>query len=131
VRVVLLGTAGGPALRPGRSSPAAAVLVDDVPYLVDCGYGVGRQLVDANIGVTKLRAIFITHHHSDHNADLGNLLVLAWASGLRTVVDAYGPPLVNDLVELALRYHAYDIAIRIPAATPKPSMSAASPRSRR
>ena len=114
MRVVLLGTAGGPALRPGRSSPAAAVLVDGVPYLVDCGYGVGRQLVDAKIGVTALRAIFITHHHSDHNADLGNLLVLAWASGLRTPVDAYGPPLVTDLVELALRYHAYDIAIRIP-----------------
>ena len=113
-RVVLLGTAGGPALRPGRSSPAAAVVVDDVPYLVDCGYGVGRQLVDAKLGVTSMRAIFITHHHSDHNADLGNLLVLAWASGLRTRIDAYGPPLVNDLVELALRYHAYDIAIRIP-----------------
>jgi len=90
------------------------VIVDDVPYLVDCGYGVGRQLVDAKIGVATLRAIFITHHHSDHNADLGNLLVLAWASGLRTPVDAYGPPLVTDLVELALRYHAYDIAIRIP-----------------
>ncbi len=114
MRVVLLGTAGGPALRPGRSSPAAAVLVDGVPYLIDCGYGVGRQLVDAKIGVTALRAIFITHHHSDHNADLGNLLVLAWASGLRTPVDAYGPPLVTDLVELTLRYHAYDIAIRIP-----------------
>jgi ribonuclease BN (tRNA processing enzyme) len=113
VRVVLLGTAGGPALRPGRSSPAAAVLVDDVPYLVDCGYGVGRQLVDAKIGVTTLRAIFITHHHSDHNADLGNLLVLAWAGGLRTPVDIHGPPLVTDLFELALRYHAYDIAIRV------------------
>lgn len=114
MRVVLLGTAGGPALRSGRSSPAAALIVDDVPYLIDCGYGVGRQLVDAKIGVTSLRAIFITHHHSDHNADLGNLLVLAWASGLRAPVDAYGPPLVTDLVELALRYHAYDIAIRIP-----------------
>jgi ribonuclease BN (tRNA processing enzyme) len=113
-RVVLLGTAGGPALRAGRSSPAAAIVVDDVPYIVDCGYGVGRQLVDAQLGVTSIRAIFITHHHSDHNADLGNLLVLAWASGLRTRIDAYGPPLVNDLVDLALRYHAYDIAIRIP-----------------
>jgi ribonuclease BN (tRNA processing enzyme) len=114
MRVVLLGTAGGPALRPGRSSPAAAVVIDDAVYLVDCGYGVGRQLVDAKLGVTALRAIFITHHHSDHNADLGNLLVLAWASGLRAPVDAYGPPLVKDLVELALRYHAYDIGVRIP-----------------
>jgi len=63
-RVVLLGTAGGPSLRPGRSSPASAVVVDDVVYLVDCGYGVGRQLVAAHLGVLATRAIFISHHHS-------------------------------------------------------------------
>ena len=34
-RIVLLGTAGGPALRPGRSSPASLVQVDGVPYLID------------------------------------------------------------------------------------------------
>ena len=113
-RVVLLGTAGGPALRAGRSSPAAAVVVDGVPYVVDCGYGVGRQLVDAKIPPATIRALFVTHHHSDHNADLGNLLVLEWATGGKTPVDAYGPPSMSKLVDLALQYHAYDIAIRIP-----------------
>jgi ribonuclease BN (tRNA processing enzyme) len=124
-RVVLLGTAGGPALRIGRSSPAAAVVVDGVPYVVDCGYGVGRQLVDAHIAPTAIRAIVITHHHSDHNADLGNLLVLGWATGGKTPVDVYGPvektPVdpprttsVGKLIDLALQYHGYDIAIRIP-----------------
>ena len=113
-RVVLLGTAGGPALRPGRSSPAAAVVIDGVPYLVDCGYGVGRQLVDAEISPAALRAIFVTHHHSDHNADLGNLLVLAWATGLTKRIDVYGPPRAAKLVDLALQYHAYDISMRIP-----------------
>jgi ribonuclease BN (tRNA processing enzyme) len=113
-RVVLLGTAGGPALRPGRSSPAAVLQVDGVPYLIDCGYGVARQLIDAKIPPTSLRAIFITHHHSDHNADLGNLLVLSWATGRSTPIGAYGPPRVAQLIDLALQYHAYDIAIRIP-----------------
>lgn len=124
-RVVLLGTAGGPALRIGRSSPASAVVVDGVPYVVDCGYGVGRQLVDAHIPPTAIRAILITHHHSDHNADLGNLLVLAWATGGKAPVDVYGPiettadtpPLttsVGKLIGLALEYHGYDIAVRIP-----------------
>jgi len=113
-RVVLLGTAGGPALRPGRSSPALAIVVDGVPYLFDCGYGVGRQLVDAKISPTAIRAVFVTHHHSDHNADLGNLLVLAWATGLKTPVDAYGPPRTTELIDLALQYHAYDISVRIP-----------------
>jgi len=113
-RVVLLGTAGGPALRPGRSSPALLVQVDGVPYVFDCGYGVGRQLIDAKVSPAGLRAIFITHHHSDHNADLGNLLVLGWATGGKTRVDAYGPPRMAKLIDLALQYHEYDIAIRIP-----------------
>lgn len=113
-RVILLGTAGGPSLRPGRSSPAAAVVVDDVVYLVDCGYGVARQLVTAKLGLLKTHAIFITHHHSDHNADLGNLLVLSWATGLTQPVQVYGPPRVAALIDLALQYHAYDISIRIP-----------------
>lgn len=113
-RVVLLGTAGGPALRPGRSSSGAAVVVDGVPYVIDCGYGVGRQLVNADILPSALRTILLTHQHSDHNADLGNLLVLAWETGLQSRVDVYGPPRTAKLIELALQYHAYDIAIRIP-----------------
>jgi ribonuclease BN (tRNA processing enzyme) len=113
-RVVLLGTAGGPALRPGRSSPASLVQVDGVSYVIDCGYGVGRQLIDAKASPAALRAIFVTHHHSDHNADLGNLLVLGWATGGKTRVDAYGPPRMAKLIDLALQYHEYDIAIRIP-----------------
>jgi ribonuclease BN (tRNA processing enzyme) len=57
---------------------------------VDCGNGVARQLVLAGVPLAKIRHIFITHHHSDHNADYGNLLLLAWTSGLRTPVDAWG-----------------------------------------
>ena len=113
-RVVLLGTAGGPALRPGRSSPATAIVVDGAAYVFDCGYGVGRQLVDAKIAPKALRAIFLTHQHSDHNADLGNLLVLTWATGGSARIDAYGPPRTAALIDLALQYHAYDIAVRIP-----------------
>ena len=108
-RVVLLGTAGGPALR-----PAAAVIVDDKLYLVDCGYGAARQIVAAKLGLLTTKAIFITHHHSDHNADLGNFLVLSWASGLQHPIHVYGPPRVAKLIDLALQYHAYDISVRIP-----------------
>ncbi|MBV8355734.1 MAG: MBL fold metallo-hydrolase [Candidatus Eremiobacteraeota bacterium] len=110
---MLLGTAGGPALWPARSSPANAVIVDDVAYLVDCGYGTGRRLADAKIPVTSVRQIFITHHHSDHNTDLGNLMEVAWLSGLRSPIDAWGPPSMARLVEASLQYHAYDIRMRM------------------
>ena len=83
-RLVLLGTGGGPTPKKGAAATAQAILVDDRLYVVDCGNGVGRQLALANIPILNLRHIFITHHHSDHNADYGNLFLLAWATGLGT-----------------------------------------------
>jgi ribonuclease BN (tRNA processing enzyme) len=66
--------------------------VNDAAYVVDCGDGVARQLVLAGIRLPQLRHIFLTHQHSDHNADYGNLMLLAWTAGLRTRIDAWGPP---------------------------------------
>src|SRR6185295_4285862 len=71
-RLILLGTSGGPRPRKTVSAPAQVILVNDTPYVVDCGDGVARQLVSAGVSLTKLRHVFITHHHSDHNADYGN-----------------------------------------------------------
>src|SRR2546421_11905752 len=67
-RIVLLGTKGGPTLttRTARSNPATLIVINDVPYLIDCGYGVSRQLISAGIPLNRLRYIFITPHHSDH-----------------------------------------------------------------
>ena len=73
-RLILLGTGGGPRPRVASSASAQAVLVNDLAYVVDCGDGVARQLVSADVPLTSLRHIFITHHHSDHNADYGNLI---------------------------------------------------------
>ena len=41
-QVVLLGT-GTPNADPDRSGPAVAVVVNDTPYVVDCGPGVVRR----------------------------------------------------------------------------------------
>ena len=62
-RLILLGTQGGPALAKGaRKSPAQVILVNDVPYVIDCGYEVAAQLVKAGVSLNRLRYIFITHH---------------------------------------------------------------------
>src|SRR5689334_13255201 len=91
-RVILLGTKGGPRVgESGRSNPSTLILIDDVPYVIDCGYGASRQLVTAGVPINKVRYIFITHHHSDHNLEYGALFYNAWATGLPMRVDAYGP----------------------------------------
>ncbi|PXY27753.1 MBL fold metallo-hydrolase [Prauserella muralis] len=92
--VVLLGTAGGPRVRTDRAGIASAVVVDGALYLVDFGYGALRQLKFAGLGLAALRAGFVTHLHSDHVADLANLLLYGWYDGLEGIAEPvrlYGP----------------------------------------
>jgi len=112
-RLILLGTGGGPRPRKASSAPAQVIIANDTPYVVDCGNGVARQLIFAGVSLPKLRHIFITHHHSDHNADYGNLILLAWAAGLRTRVDSWGPPPLEKMTKLFFEMNAYDINTRI------------------
>jgi ribonuclease BN (tRNA processing enzyme) len=112
-RLILLGTAGGPRPRTSRSASAQVIVANDTAYVVDCGDGVARQLVLAGVPLATVRHIFITHHHSDHNADYGNLLLLASTAGLRTRVDSWGPPPLERMTRLFFEMNAADIDARI------------------
>ena len=68
-RLVLLGTGGGPRPRRDSSASAQVIVAGGSAYVIDCGDGVARQLVLAGVPLATLRHVFITHHHSDHNAD--------------------------------------------------------------
>jgi ribonuclease BN (tRNA processing enzyme) len=112
-RLILLGTGGGPRPRKANSASAQVIVSDNTAYVIDCGNGVARQLVFANVPLTSLRHVFITHHHSDHNADYGNLIWLSWAAGLNTRVDTWGPPPIDEMTRLFFKMNAYDIDTRI------------------
>ena len=89
------------------------IVSNNVAYVIDCGDGVARQLVFAGVPLTTLRHIFITHQHSDHTADYGNLIWLAWTAGLSTRVDTWGPPPLEKMTRLFFEMNAYDIDTRI------------------
>ena len=113
-RVVLLGTKGGPRVgEAGRSNPATLLVINDVPYLIDCGYGVTKQLITAGIALDRLRYIFITHHHSDHNLEFGPLIYNTWITGLPAQIDAYGPPGLTKMAQQFFEYQKFDIDVRI------------------
>jgi ribonuclease BN (tRNA processing enzyme) len=112
-RLILLGTGGGPRPRKASSASAQVIISNNVAYVVDCGDGVARQLAFAGVPLTTLRHIFITHQHSDHNADYGNLIWLAWTAGLSTRVDTWGPPPLEKMTRLFFEMNAYDIDTRI------------------
>src|ERR1700756_3386564 len=67
-RLILLGTGGGPRPRKSSSASAQVIISNNAAYVIDCGNGVARQLVLADVPLPTLRHIFVTHHHSDHNA---------------------------------------------------------------
>jgi ribonuclease BN (tRNA processing enzyme) len=112
-KLILLGTGGGPRPRTGSSASAQVIVSNNVAYVIDCGDGVTRQLVFAGVPLATLRHVFITHQHSDHNADYGNLMWLAWTAGLRTRVDAWGPPPLEKMTKLFLEMNASDIDTRV------------------
>lgn len=113
-RVVLLGTKGGPSIgKSGRSNPSTLILINDVPYLVDCGYGTSRQLITSGVALNRLRYLFITHHHSDHNLELGALIYNAWITGLPAEVMAFGPTGLKNMTRDFFNYVKFDIDTRI------------------
>lgn len=108
-RLVLLGTAGGPGFWPDttRVGTGSAVIVGDAAYMVDCGAGAARRAAQAlhprltgpktrnTQALRMLRALFLTHMHSDHLVDLAPLLLYGYYSGLdapgRGPLQIHGP----------------------------------------
>ncbi|MER9169804.1 MBL fold metallo-hydrolase [Mesorhizobium australicum] len=113
-RLVLLGSKGGPALRPGGPWPSSSLLeIGGRAIVVDCGLGVTRGLVDAGVSLKVLDLIFITHLHSDHVLELGPLIHTAWTAGLATPVTVFGPPGVGHYWRRFCQAMEFDIEIRI------------------
>jgi ribonuclease BN (tRNA processing enzyme) len=87
-RLMLLGTAGGPAwwANTNRRSVSSALVVGDALYMVDCGDGAGKRLQQAlelpRLAMKTVRALFLTHLHSDHVVDYPNLLLYGLFGGL-------------------------------------------------
>jgi len=112
-RIVFLGTKGGPRVGPGRSNPPNLVVVNDTPFVIDCGMGVSRQLVAAGVPLETVRYIFISHHHSDHNLEYGNLVYNAWATGLSTPIHSFGPKGIEAMTKTFFELNRFDIETRI------------------
>jgi ribonuclease BN (tRNA processing enzyme) len=113
VRVILLGTKGGPTPSAFRAPAAVAIIVDGFLYLIDCPSGVAGQIAKAGFRLDQLSQVFVTHNHSDHVLDAGNLMVLAWGSGLKASVTLHGPPPLERIVSNAIAASDYDIAVRM------------------
>lgn len=104
IQVVMLGT-GTPNAEADRASSGVAVVVDQQPYLVDCGHGVVQRVVQANQAkkiewdTTQLTRLFVTHLHADHTVGLPDLMFTPWIHNRAEKVQAYGPAELKSMVE--------------------------------
>jgi ribonuclease BN (tRNA processing enzyme) len=112
-RLVLLGTRGGPGVDVVRNQTASAVVVDGVPYLVDCGYGTMRALVASGLGFQPVSTIFLTHLHDDHTADIAAMLAHQWTGSKASPTHVYGPYATASTIEGALAFFRANVEIRM------------------
>ena len=71
--IVFLGTsASAPSVRRGLS--AQVILHDEYRFLIDCGEGTQRQILQSGLGFKRLNRILITHGHLDHILGLAGLI---------------------------------------------------------
>ena len=105
--ILFLGTsASAPSARRGLS--AQVVKHDEYRFLVDCGEGTQRQILQSGLGLKNLSRILLTHGHLDHILGLGGLLstFLRWEA--IDELEIYGGRSTLDRVRALL----YDVVLR-------------------
>src|ERR1700744_2608277 len=116
IEVILLGT-GSPIPDPNRAGPATLVRAGSQVFLVDCGRGVLQRAAAAGADTDGgLSALLLTHLHSDHIAELGDLLITRWITTFTpdpAPLPIIGPPGTAETVDAMLKAFGHDIGYRL------------------
>jgi len=111
---------GSPMPDPTRAGPCSVVVAGRRLFVIDSGTGSTKNLSLMNLPPAQVSAIFITHFHSDHIADLGELMLQHWAGGAAaTPAPVYGPTGVDQVVAGFEQAYALDRGYRIAHHGPK------------
>lgn len=111
MKVTMLGT-GAALIDPQRAHTSIAVQVGQNTYLIDIGTGATRNMISANIDPLSVQALFLTHLHFDHIADLPVFMIGSWMSGKDGASVLYGPEGTSDMVGKLFEGGAFDVDIR-------------------
>ena len=109
--VLLCGT-NAPLPDPRRAGACTLVAAGDDLYVVDAGLASARNLVMWRVPLAKVEGVFLTHFHSDHIADLGELRLQTWVAGRSAPLKVYGPPGVEDVVAGFNKAYSHDADYR-------------------
>ncbi len=105
--------AGGPLPAPNASGPCVAVVAGKQLFMVDAGTDGPRNLGRMGYQPGTVQGVFLTHFHSDHIDDLGEISTMRWAGGDNaTPLPVYGPNGVERVVDGFNTAYAQDITYR-------------------
>jgi ribonuclease BN (tRNA processing enzyme) len=125
-KLIVLGS-GTPNPDPNRAGSAYALVVNEIPYLIDFGPGVIRRAASLSppwggeieaMTVKNFEYAFLTHIHSDHSAGLADLLLTPWVMGRDTKLNLFGPIGLEQMAASTLKAFEDDINYRINGTQP-------------
>jgi ribonuclease Z len=113
LKVILLGTAGGPTIDAQRLGISTLILAGPEKLLFDCGRGLTTGMARLAINPADVTKVFLTHLHSDHIVSLPELYLFPWASqGRAKPLLVWGPDGTRSMVKRLEDAFSFDIHIR-------------------
>jgi len=97
LRVAVCGSSA-PLPSAERAKACVAVFAGGKFYVVDTGPESTENLVLWGIPLSAVGGVLLTHFHSDHIGDLGELNLQTWAGGRPGPLDVYGGPGIEGVV---------------------------------
>lgn len=110
IKVVLVGTAGP--MSPDLAQNSAAVFVNGKFLLFDAGDYAQKRMEQFNMPVASIDAVFLTHFHNDHIADLGEVMQRSFMLGRTKDIYIYGPTGTTQLVNGFIAVYTPDSGYR-------------------
>ncbi len=98
LKVFLCGTSS-PLPAPSRAQACIAVLAGESLYLIDAGAGYAQVAALGRLPLERLKAVFLTHFHSDHIAAIPEFNLNSWVAGRPKPLTVVGPPGVSAVVD--------------------------------
>ena len=98
LKVVVCGSRS-PLPSPGRAEACILVEAGDDIYIFDLGNGSMDNLNEYQVPWPNVKAVLITHMHSDHIADLPDAHLQSWIQGRNSPLMVYGPEGINRVTK--------------------------------
>ena len=112
IRIVLLGTGGGPNTNFDQAGPAAWVEAGSERLFVDVGRRAVSQMAQAKLPTRDVTRLFLTHLHSDHIVSLPDLWLGGWWMARERPLEVRGPAGTRAMTENLQEAFAADIDLR-------------------